>query len=55
MAGERLDECTDQEIEEFLWKSRALVIQLLPEPDDFDAPTTAGFVSTRIMHDIVLT
>jgi hypothetical protein len=34
-------ECTDQELENFLRKSRALVIQLLPEPDDYNQATDA--------------
>ena len=45
IAGEPLDECTDKELEEFLWQARPLTIHLLPEPDDHDIPTVAGFVS----------
>ena len=40
-----LKECTDEELEEFLQQSRALSINLFPEPDDLDSPTVAGFVS----------
>ena len=40
-----LKECTDEELEEFLQQSRALSINLFPEPDDLDIPTVAGFVS----------
>ena len=41
---EQID-CTDKELESFLGKARPLLIQLLPEPDDYDLPTDAGFVS----------
>ena len=39
-----LDECTDEELEEFLRKSRAIVIHVVPEADDEDAITAAGLV-----------
>ena len=45
MVGDHLEECTDEELEDFLQRSRALVLHLLPEPDDYALPTTAGFVS----------
>ena len=45
VAGEPLEGCTDEDIEDFLQKSRVLLIHLLPEPDNFDLPTVAGFVS----------
>ena len=48
-AGEHIDECTDQEIEEFLEQSRALVIHLLPEPDDYNLITDAGIVSAQFI------
>ena len=45
VAGERLDDCTDQQLEDFLQNSQAFLIDLLPEPDDYDLTTVAGFVS----------
>ena len=45
VAGEHLDACTDEELEDFLRKSRALIIHRFPEPDDHDLPTVAKFVS----------
>ena len=45
VAGEHIDECTDEELEEFLRRSRPLVIHLIPEPDDYDLETDAGIVS----------
>ena len=44
VAKERLEECSDQELEEFLLKSHALIIHLVPEPDDWNRPTAAGLV-----------
>ena len=44
VARERID-CTDEELESFLGKARPLLIQLLPEPDDYNLITDAGFVS----------
>lgn len=51
MAGEQIEGCTGQQIEEFLWKSRVFVMQLVPEPDDFDLVTAVGFVSRQWMCD----
>ena len=48
-AGEHIDECTDEEIETFLEQSRALVIHLLPEPDDYNQKTDAGMVSISLL------
>ena len=45
VAREPLDGCSDAVLEDFLRRSRALIIQMIPEPDDFDFPTAAGFVS----------
>ena len=45
IAGDHLDECTDEELEEFLGKSRVVMLHIAPEPDDFDKITVAGFVS----------
>ena len=44
VAEERLEECSDQELEEFLLRSRALLIHLVPEPDDWHYLTAAGLV-----------
>ena len=44
VAGEHLDECTDQQLEEFLRMSQALFIDNIPEPDNYDLPTVAGYV-----------
>ena len=41
-----LEDCTDEELELFLFKSRGLMAHIVPEPDDFDSPTSAGIVST---------
>ena len=47
VAKEHLEECSDQELEEFLLlKSHALIIHLVPEPDDWNHPTVAGLVYT---------
>ena len=45
IAGEHIDECTDDEVEEFLRKARPLIVQLIPEPDGNDIETAAGIVS----------
>ena len=50
VAGEHLDACTDKELEDFIRKSRAISIHILPEPDDYDLPTDAGFVSIRSIN-----
>ena len=44
VAKEHLEECSDQELEDFLLKSHALIIHLVPEPDDWNRPTAAGLV-----------
>ena len=36
--------CNDETIYKFLNNSRALMMDMLPEPDDEDAPTDTGFV-----------
>ena len=48
VAKEHLDECTDEELEDFLHDSRALIIHVLPEPDKKDIDTAAGLVSIQI-------
>ena len=48
VAKEHLDECTDEELEDFLHDSRALIIHVLPEPDKTDIDTAAGLVSIQI-------
>ena len=45
VVGEHIDECTDEELEDFLRRSRPLVIHLIPEPDDYNFKTDAGIVS----------
>lgn len=37
--------CDRAQLEDFLVQSRALLIQLLPESDEEDTSTVAGFVS----------
>ena len=49
VAKEHLEECSDQELEEFLLKSKALIIHLVPEPDDWNHMTIAGLVITQYM------
>ena len=44
VAKEHLEECSDQELEEFLLKSHALVMRFVPEPDDWNYLTAAGLV-----------
>ena len=54
MAKEHIDECTDEELEEFLKKAQPVLINLVPEPDDYDLPTSAGFVSRHCTHNSVV-
>lgn len=44
VANETLDGCTDEMLEDFLAKSRALLLHILPEPDNSSIATTAGIV-----------
>lgn len=37
-------------LEEFLIKARALLLNILAEPDDFDAITAGGFVSLNALY-----
>jgi gamma-aminobutyric acid type B receptor len=46
VAKEHLEECSDQELEDFLLKSHALIIHLVPEPDDWNRLTVAGLSTT---------
>ena len=43
-AGDNLDECTDEDLENFLIMARPLIMDMIPEPDNEDAPTDTGFV-----------
>ena len=45
VAGEHIDGCTDEEVEQFLIRAQPLLVNLIPEPDDYDLQTVAGFVS----------
>ena len=45
VAAEHIDECSDEELETFMKKSRSLIIDNLPEPDDYHQTTDAGIVS----------
>ena len=45
MAKEIIEGCSDVVLEDFLVKTRPLLVHLLPEPDDEDALTVAGIVS----------
>ena len=49
VAKEHLEECSDQKLEDFLLKSHALIIQLLPEPYDLNHKTITGLVKYDIM------
>ena len=44
IAKEHVD-CTDEDMQLFLVRARPLLIQILPEPDDFDLPADPGMVS----------
>ena len=44
VANETIEGCSDEMLEAFLIHSRALLIHVLPEPDDIDAITAAGIV-----------
>ena len=48
MANETIDGCSDEDLEAFLIQSRALLIHIVPEPDDIDEVTAAGIVSTTV-------
>ena len=48
VAGEHIDGCTDEEMEQFLIRAQPLLISLVSEPDDSDLQTVAGFVSECI-------
>ena len=37
-------------LEEFLIKAHVLLLNIVPEPDDFDAITAGGFVSLHILY-----
>jgi hypothetical protein len=52
VAGDKLDECTDEDLENFLIMARPLIMDMIPEPDSEDAPTDTGFV--RQSHFFVL-
>ena len=45
VAGEHIDECSDEELETFMKRSRSLIIDFLPEPDDYHQTADAGIVS----------
>ena len=45
VAGEHIDGCTDDELEAFIGNARPLLLNILPEPDDYDAVADAGYVS----------
>ena len=44
VAGDHLDECTEDELNNFLILARPLIMQIIPEPENEDAPTDTGFV-----------
>ena len=52
VAGEHIDGCSDEEMEQFLIRVQPLLIDVVPEPDDYDQHTVAGFVSGN--HSILL-
>ena len=56
VAGENIDECSDEELEDFLIRAKPLLINLVPEPDDYDEKTVAGYVSLSLtlIHVLVL-
>ena len=41
-------DCTNEELETFLFNSRGLLAHIVPEPDNFDSSTSAGIVSHRL-------
>ncbi|CAI8046144.1 Gamma-aminobutyric acid type B receptor subunit 2 [Geodia barretti] len=49
VAGEHIDECSDEEMEEFLVRAQPLLINLVPEPDDYNLQTVAGFSSREFI------
>ena len=52
MANETIDGCSDEVLEAFLIQSRALLIHIVPEPDDIDEVTAAGIVSTIVSESV---
>ena len=42
--------CSDQQLEEFVEKARMLQIRQYPTPDDVDAATIAGIVSSEALR-----
>ena len=44
IASDHLDECTEEELNNFLILARPLIMHIIPEPDDEDVPTDTGFV-----------
>ena len=52
MANETIDGCSDEVVEAFLIQSRALLIHIVPEPDDIDKVTAAGIVSTIVSESV---
>ena len=48
--GDDLDGCTNDFLEDFLIRARALLLNIVAEPDDFDAITDGGFVSLLILY-----
>ena len=53
IAGEHIDECTDEELADFLERARPLIINLVPEPDGLDIETAAGIVSMVYITTII--
>ena len=49
IAGEHIDECSDEELQNFMLKSRAIEIHIFPEADDLDNPTVTGYVRAFVV------
>lgn len=43
-------DCTNEELESFVLRSRGILAHIVPEPDDFDSITAAGIVSLRHVY-----
>ena len=46
--------CSDQQLEDFIVKSRMLLIQQYPTPDNIDGMTIAEIVSLKVLVPIKL-
>ena len=51
-----LEDCTDEQLEQFLFKSRGIMAHIVPEPNSLDSPSSAGIVSVVriVLHNIIV-